>query len=245
VILDNGPDQHLECVVHVDELQPRVAPEHGRHHGQCEVAGQRGVSVGADERREPQHRGQYVGPATAEAAHVPLDLDDVLGESASGHERRRRGLGEDGGVAKRRAVRGGRRPHHQFAQPRRRLTGREELHRTDDVVFLHRLTTSASGAGQHTHVRDHVNAAVGHRADETAQVGGDDVDPITQKFGDRLARSGGVHARYPGDSRIFRELAGQVRAKIPAHAGDQDIHLRLPVGSANVVRRRSIRLRRK
>ncbi len=50
VVLHHGPDEDLERVVDVDELQPRVAAEHGRHDRQGEVPGQRGVRRGTHER---------------------------------------------------------------------------------------------------------------------------------------------------------------------------------------------------
>ena len=81
VVLDHRPVQDLQRVVDVHELQPRVAARArsarpaGRSTGSAWCR-----RVGADERREPQHGGGHVGPAAAEAAHVPLDVEDVAGE---------------------------------------------------------------------------------------------------------------------------------------------------------------------
>src|SRR5699024_10432701 len=75
-------------------------------------------------------------PASPEPANVPLHLDGVLGEPAldtvaGGHL-----LGEHPGVARRGTVHRGRRLQDELGHIRRRLTGREELHRSDHVELL-------------------------------------------------------------------------------------------------------------
>ena len=63
-----------------------------------------------------------------------------------------------------------------------------------------------------------------------AQVAGDDLDAVPASRSAQLAGGGdGVDAGDPADPRMRGEAGGQVRAEVPADAGHQDVHLRLPV----------------
>ena len=79
---DRGVLEHVEGVLLVQELQPRVEAEDRRDHREPEVAGHRRGDPRADDVGDPQRRHRDVGTPAGEAAGVGLDLGDVLGEAA-------------------------------------------------------------------------------------------------------------------------------------------------------------------
>jgi hypothetical protein len=211
----------LERVVEVDELEARVAAEHGGHDGTGEVAGERGVGGGADERREPQDRGGHVGPAAAEPAHVALDVEDVAGESAARHLTRLGLFGEDGRVAEGRPVRGGGGTHDQLAQPRRLLARGEQLHGADDVGLLHGRTPAVPrvGRGHERHMGDGVGVQVGDDSGDGTGVRTHLFDTVEER-GDLGGRLVDVEPDDAPDAAVGREPGGHVRAEVAADPGD-------------------------
>ncbi len=55
VLGERGDPEHLQRIVLMAELDARVIPQHGRHHRQRQVPGERALEVWADEVGEPQH----------------------------------------------------------------------------------------------------------------------------------------------------------------------------------------------
>ena len=192
-------------VVLVEELQARVVAEHGGGHRQPEVGGHRARHVPPDDVGAAEHRHPDVGAAAGEAAHVALDLGDVLGVAGARGAARLHVLGEHRGVTAAGAVDGARGLHDEVADARRLLAGGEELHRPDDVELLHRVASAgAAGGRDHAHVDDGVDVLLGDDLgdDRVADVGAHegDVADVTA----RGSTSTPMTRRTEGSSAIAR-----------------------------------------
>ena len=203
----------------MQELQARVEAQHPRDHGEPEVVGQRAHDVGPDDVGRADERHVDVGAPAREAAHVALDLVDVLGVAGGGQALGPHVLGEHRGVARARAVDRGRRLHDQALHRRRLLARSEELHGADDVELLHRpATTGRAGRGDHAHVDDGVDVLLGEDLgdDGVADVGADEGD-----VPDVAARGDDVHPDDSLDGRVAGRGARESSSDVPGDPGDQ------------------------
>jgi hypothetical protein len=215
--------QDLQRVVDVHELQPGVAAEHGRDHRLREIAGERGLGGGAEEGREPQHGGRDLGPPTPEATHVTLDVEDVAREGAPWDGPGLGVLGEDRGVAERRAVGRGGRAHDQLAQPAGALGGGEQLHRADDVVLFHRrtATTVRIGRAGDREMHHRFGAEVRDGPASGPRVGLDQLD-IRQQAREGRGRVERIQADDAVDPGVRGEPGGDPGTEKAADPGDHD-----------------------
>jgi hypothetical protein len=208
----------LDAVVLVQELQPGVEAENGRHHRHREVPGDRGVGLRADPVGHPQGADADVGAAPGEAAHVPLDLDRVLAQPGLVDRPGRHLFGEHRGVARTRAVHRGRRLDHELANARRFLARGEQLHGADDVDFLHRRPSPSAARGRHDAcVDDRVDVLTGDdlRDDGVADVRPDEPDPA--EFGPWWDD---IDADHGSDTGISCQAAGTTSTGVPGDAGN-------------------------
>src|SRR5690606_29699480 len=103
----------------------------------------------------------------------------------------------------------------------------EELHRSDDVVLLHRRTPGPSWGGHHPEMHHGLRVAGGDRGHDGPDVAGDHLDAITKDRLKFLVRRHGVDTNDPTDLGMFGEAGGQPRPEVAADPGHQDVHLRL------------------
>jgi hypothetical protein len=78
-------------------------------------------------------------------------------------------------------------------------------------------------------VGDGLDVGLGDRADDGPQVAGADVDPAGEQRGKIRGRCHGVDADDAAHPRVVGEPDGEMSTDIPADAGHQHVHLRLPV----------------
>ena len=217
---DRGVLEHVEGVLLVQELQPRVEAEDRGDHREPEVAGHRRGDPWTDHVGDPQRGHRDVGTPAAEAAGVGLDLGDVLGEAARGEALGVHALGEHGRVAVGGAVDRGAGLQHQLAYVGSLLARREQLHRPDDVELLHRGAATGRSRGRgdagvhdgvdalaHDHLRDHGVADV-----SAHEVGASEV----------ATRRHRVDADDALDHRRLRQLRREATPEIAGNAGDED-----------------------
>ncbi len=202
------------------ELQPRVVAQHGRHHRDREVLGERRVREGPQDVREPQDAHRDVRPSAREAPHVALDLGGVLGEAARREGFRLGGLGEDGRVPGGAAVDAGTGLHHEPSYRRRLLAGPEELHGADDVRFLDgavRAARSRTASGDRK--MDHrVHGVLGqHSGDRRLS----DVRTDELRRSEPVRRCHRVHRDHPLDVRVTLDPAHEAAAQLPGSPSDE------------------------
>ena len=211
--------EHVEQVVLVQELQPRVEAEHARDDGQPEVAGDRADDVRADDVGRTDRGDRDVGTAAREAADVALDLVDVLGVARAGQPLGPHVLGEHRGVTGAGAVHRGRRLHDQALDRRRLLACSEELHGAHDVELLHRVATAGRAGGRDdAHVDDGVDVFLGEHLgdDRTADVRAHEGD-----VADVTARRDDIDADDTVDGRVAGGSAREAATDVPGDPGDQ------------------------
>ncbi len=169
-----------------------------------------------------QGRDDDLGATAGEAAHVRLDLDDVLGESGTHSVARQQRLGEHRGIARRGAVDRGRRPEHELLDTAGALAGSQQLHRADDVE-LFGGTRTATGRRADVEVHDGVDLFDGddladHRG---ADVSSDELHAVElTSWQDRVDADDLVDAFEAGDTQgeLGRETARDSRDEDdPAH----------------------------
>ena len=137
MLLSGRAHEDLDRVLFVEQLDPRIESERGRHHRQREVARERRVDLRPDEVGEPQDREADVRPAAAEAARVVLDLPRVFRVPRPRVRARTDVFGEDRRIRWIAAVHRRRRLHDDLTQLLRLLARGEQLHRPDDVDLFH------------------------------------------------------------------------------------------------------------
>ncbi len=211
-LVGHGVLEDGEEVVLVQQLQPRVVAGDRGHHGQAQVGGQRALDVGTHHVGAAQQGDPHVAAATGEAAHVGLDLGDVLGVAGARGAARLHLLGEHRGVARAGAVDGGRRLHDEVAHAGRALAGRQQLHRPDDVELLHRAPTpGAAGGGDDAHVDDGVDVLLG---DHLGDHRGANVGPHEGDLADVAAGRHDVDADHPRDGGVGGEGARETAPEV-------------------------------
>ena len=207
----------------MQQLQARVAAEHGRNDRSGQIPRQRGVHRRADHVGQPQNRHCDIGPPAAQSARVALDVEAVLGEPVAEGPTAGAVLGEHDRIVGARPVHLGRRLQHDAAHRRRLLTGREKLHRAHHVDFLQRsAATGARRVGRRRGVHHRVDVAVAdHLGDErVSDVGADELG-AAHPAQHVLAGCDGVDGDDPVDHRVLRQPGGQIPAEEPARTGNQ------------------------
>src|SRR5690606_39208515 len=200
-------------------LHPWVEAQDGGDDRHPQVVAQRTLDVGPDDVGAPQGGHAYVWTASREAAYVALDLVDVLGVARARDRLGAHVLGEHRRVAAAGAVDRGRRLHDQVLDGLDALAGSEELHRADDVEFLHGVASAGLAGGRdHAHVDDGVDLFAGYdlRDDGVADVGADEGD-----LADVAAGRNDVHPDDTVNGGVGCGVARETAPDVPGDPGDQ------------------------